>query len=170
MRSIPWKHIAREPRWSLATIFLLLLVAVIPECAMATEPLPLPAKVALRLDFEGDRFCYDRDPEIIYSEYDRASGIARVMLQSLDGSTRMIANFPDVGGGADLACSQDGSTIAVLDVGGRNLYILRPAEMATYRFDNPLIYHARGTYSLLSPDGSMLSVPGAPIHVARPDV
>jgi hypothetical protein len=149
---------------------LLLIVAVIPECAMAAKPGLLPAKIALRFDFEGNRFCYDRDPEIIYSEYDRASGIARVMLQSLDGSIRTIAKFPDVGGGADLACSQDGSTIAVLDAAKGNLYILRSSEMATYRFDNPLLYAVRGTYSLLSPDGSMLSVPGAPIHVAGPDI
>lgn len=161
---------AKAPRWSLAQSLILLIGVTTLGHPAAAEPAFLSAKVALRLDFGGPNFCYDRDPALIYSEYDLASGSSRVMLQSLDGDPRMIAKFPDVGGGADVACSRDGSTIAALDVAQEHLYIIKSSDMATYSFDKDLLYSVHGRYSLLSPDGSMLSVPGVPIHVAGPDL
>jgi hypothetical protein len=141
-----------------------------PECAIAAKPASMPAKIVLRLDPEGIMFCYDRDPALIYADYDAASHTGTVMLRSLDGSTRTIAKFPDVGGYASLACSWDASTIVALDAAQEHLYIIRSSDMATYSFDKDLLYSVPGRYSLLSPDGSMLSVPGVPIHVAGPDI
>jgi hypothetical protein len=147
------------------------LTIMVLACPAVAELVRLPPRTILRFDFQGTAsFCYDRVPEIIYFQHNSANGATAIESRSLDSNIRTIAQFPDFGGGSSLSCSQDGSTIVALDAHQQRLYILRSSETSVYEFDKSLLYSVHGKYSLLSPDGSMLSVPGTPVHVAGPDI
>jgi hypothetical protein len=149
-----------------------MLTAALGFCYSVTaEPVTLSATVILTFDFQGKvRFCYDQVPEIIYFQHDGKTELTDIVARSIDGRVRTIAQFPGFGVERSLSCSVDGSTIAALGGDEDHLYIVRASQVSVYKFDSSLMYSVAGQYSLLSPDGSMISVPGEPIHVSGPDV
>jgi hypothetical protein len=60
--------------------------------------------------------------------------------------------------------------VSALNTTQDRLYIYKASQLSVYKFDRGLLYSVKGQYSLLSPDGSAISVPGDPIHVSGPDV
>lgn len=114
------------------------------------------------------RFCYDRIPEIIY--FENSSSHGQVVSRSLDNKIRTVFEIPSPGDQRSLSCSTDGTTIAALDSHQDHLYIFNSYQLSVYKFEHSLLYSVTGEYSLLSPDGSMISVPGDPIHVSGPDI
>ncbi|KRQ17117.1 hypothetical protein AOQ71_02650 [Bradyrhizobium manausense] len=131
----------------------------------------LSARIVASFDFRGKvRFCYDHDPAIIHFEYDKEKNLTDIRSRSINGDVRTIFQFTGTGDERSLSCSQDGSTIAALDGDRQRLFVLRDAQASIYRFGVPLVYSVIGKYSLLSPDGSTIGVPGVPVHVSGPDV
>ena len=150
-------------------ICLLTATTALGHSALAADR-QLSASVVAAFDFQGKvRFCYDQVPEIIYLRRDK-EGSTSVEARSIDGHVRALFQFPGSGDERSLSCSQDGSTVAVLDAEKSQLFILKASEISVYRFAKPLLYSVSGKYSLLSADGSMISMPGDPIHVSGPDV
>jgi hypothetical protein len=78
--------------------------------------------------------------------------------------------FPGQGDPRSLSCSVDGSIIAALNSEQDHLYIFKASQLSVYEFVPRHIFSVTGMYSLLSPDGSMISAPGEPTHVSGPDV
>jgi hypothetical protein len=149
----------------------MLITALAISHPVKAKPLILPATIVSAFDFHGKvRFCYDQVPEIIYLQHDRKTDLTDIVARSIDGRVRTIAQFPGFGDEPSLSCSVDGSTIATLDRDRAHLYIFKASQVSIYKFDRRLIYNVAGPYSLLSPDGSMISVPGEPIHVSGPDI
>jgi len=155
---------------------LVLLVALLGlfstcEPSAAANDRPLHAKVAATFDFQGKvRFCYDRDPAIIYFQYDQETKRTDLKSRSIDGQARTVFQFEGTGDGRSLSCSADGSKIAALDGDKQKLFILHDDTVSQYGFETRLSYSVSGKYSLISPDGLSIAVPGVPIHVSGPDV
>jgi hypothetical protein len=169
-------RIARLPfaRAARAAMLVGLLVAVTAFArAAAAEVRKLPARVAATFDLDdiiGEvRFCYDRAPEIIYFRYDRESDRTLVEARSIDGAVRTLFEFPDMGDPRSLSCSVDGSTIAALSRPQDHLYVFQTSQLSAYKFLHWQPYSVAGEYSLLSPDGSMISALDEPTHVSGPD-
>jgi hypothetical protein len=154
-------------------VFGMLMAALAVDHAVAAQPVILPATIVSAFDFQGFqgtvRFCYDQQPEFIYfRKTDR--GQTAVESRSIDGRTTTLFELPSPGDENSLSCSVDGSTIATLNTTQDRLYIFKTSQLSIYKFDRGLLYSVRGQYSLLSPDGSAISVPGDPIHVSGPDI
>jgi hypothetical protein len=151
-------------------VFGVLVAALAVDHAVSAQPVILPATIVLTFDFQGKvRFCYDQQPEFIYF-HKTGSGRTAVESRSIDGRTRTIFDFPGLGDERSLSCSMDGSTVAALNTTKDRLYIFKASQLSVYKFDRGLLYSVSGEYSLLSPDGAAISVPGNPIHVSGPDV
>jgi hypothetical protein len=150
-------------------VCLLAAVATLGHSA-AAEDAKLSASIASTFDFQGKvRFCYDRIPEIIYFN-NAVSGRTTVEARSIDGHTRTVFELPSPGDQRSLSCSADGSTIAALDNSRDHLYIAKSSQVSVYKFDHSLLESVGEEHSLLSPDGSMISVHGDPIYVSGPDI
>jgi hypothetical protein len=109
-------------------------------------------------------------PEIIYFQYDQKRDVTLLEARSIDGHVRTLFEVPGAGDQRSVSCSMDGSTIAAIDNLETHLYIYKATQVSVYKFDKDLLSSIHGQYSLLSPDGSMISVPGDPVHVSGPDV
>lgn len=151
----------------------LLAVATMVAHSAAAEVRKLPARVVATFDLDDIigkvRFCYDRAPEIIYFRYDRETDRTSVEARSIDGVVRTVFEFSGMGDPRSLSCSVDGSTIAVLSSSQDHLYIFQASQLSTYKFLHWRLYSVAGEYSLLSPDGSMISALDEPTHVSGPD-
>jgi hypothetical protein len=151
-------------------VFWMLTTALAISHPVTAKPVVLSATILSTFDFQGKmRFCYDQVPEIIYF-HNAVGGPTTIESRSIDGRTRTLFELPDRGDERSLSCSVDGSTIAALDSDQDHLYIFKASQVSVYKFTRRLLYSVFGKYSLLSPDGAMISVPGEPIHVSGPDV
>jgi hypothetical protein len=170
-----------EPRWTgrrvrragvaIAQLISLLTAVTASGHSAAAADRKLSASIVSAFDVQGKvRFCYDRVPELVYFQYDKERDVSLVEARSIDGHVRTIFQFPHSGDQRSLSCSTDGSTIAALDGSQSHLYIFKASQLSVYKFDNDLLYSVAGKYSLLSADGSMISVPGDPKYVSGPDV
>jgi hypothetical protein len=154
----------------LQLVFGMLMATLAVSHAVAAQPVLLPATIVSAFDFQGKvRFCYDQQPEFIYFR-NTGNGRSAVEARSMDASIRTIFDFPGLGDDNSLSCSVDGSTVAALNTIKDRLYIYKAPQLSVYKFDRGLLYSVTGQYSLLSPDGSAIGVPGDPIHVSGPDV
>jgi hypothetical protein len=172
IRAVTYDGATKREKWPLRVIrFVFLFGMFVTSCSAVADCRPLSATIESTFDFQGKvRFCYDRDPAIIYFQYDRETKHTDVKSRSIDGQVRTLFQFAGTPDGRSLSCSQDGSTIAALDGMREKLIIQRNGTVSIYRFEKPPVYSVIGKYSLLSPDGSMIGVPGDPILVSGPDV
>jgi hypothetical protein len=113
--------------------------------------------------------CYDRIPEFIYV-INREVGAA---LQSMvfDGTSHQIATFPRPLDQSSLSCSDDASTIAVMDSKFQYLYVIQNGLMSEYEVVEPAS-RALATYStpgLLGESGDAIALPQRVVHVSGPD-
>jgi hypothetical protein len=186
--SVHWNCVCRSiSKYAIHKVRYLVSVPWLPSCAAllaallggfptwdysaAAKDRPLYASVVATFDFQGKlRFCYDRDPAIIYFQYDRETNRTDLKSRSIDGNVRTVFQFEGTGNGRSLSCSLDGSTIAALDGDRKKLFILQGDAVSIYRFEEPPRYSVIGKYSLLSSDGSMIALPGVPVYVSGPDV
>lgn len=153
-----------------AMLVLLLAVDTTFGPSAAAEVRKLPARVAAAFDFDGNiRFCYDRAPEIIYFRYDTPNDRTLVEARSIDGVARTVFEFPGVGDQRSLSCSVDGSTIAALSVPQDHLYIFKASQLSAYKIVHWRPYSVGGEFSLLSPDGSVISALDEPTLISGPD-
>lgn len=174
----PWRKFPREigPSRGATSSRAVLLAALLgafsaSEYSAAARDRSLNASVVAAFDSqEKVEFCYDRDPAIIYFQYDMETKQTDVKSRSIDGHVRSVFQFEGTRNQRSLSCSLDGSKIAFLDGYGEKLFILQDQTVSVYRFEKPLLYSVLGRYSLLSPDGAAIAVPGVPIYVSGPDV
>jgi hypothetical protein len=103
------------------------------------------------------RFCYDKDPEIIYFRRDIPGGRTIIEARSLDNRIRALFDFPGQPDPTSLSCSIDGSTIVALNDDKDHLYILQAAQLWVYVL-KPTVDNFGGSYSLLSPDGTVVGL------------
>jgi hypothetical protein len=116
------------------------------------------------------RFCYDKDPAVIYFRYDRFQRMTSIIKKALNGAESSIGSFP---GGPDersLSCSDDGRTVAVLDGLKSILFVSKDKDRASYKFSKWYPYSVSGVNSLLSQDGESMNLPEMPALIDGPDV
>ena len=156
-----------------ATLVCLIAALTMAGPSAATEARKLPARVAAAFDLDhiigNVRFCYDRAPEIIYFRYDRESDRTSVEARSIGSVARTVFEFPGMADPRSLSCSADGSTIAALSRPQDHLYIFQASQLSSYKIVHWQSYSVAGEYSLLSPDGSMISALDEPTLVSGPD-
>jgi hypothetical protein len=154
-------------------VFGMLMAAFAVNHPVTAKPVISTATIVSSFDFQGlyrsVQFCYDQQPEFIYFRK-TDSGKTAVESRFIDGRTTTLFELPGPGDENSLSCSVDGSTIAALNTTQDRLYILKASQLSIYKFDRGLFFSVRSSHSLLSPDGSTISVPGDPIHVSGPDV
>jgi hypothetical protein len=129
------------------------------------------AKIVWSLDHQGlGKFCYDRNPEIIYFKYDQSTNTTSMRSASLDGNKRVVARFTGPPDERSLSCSDDGATIAAFNADQTAIYIVRSGRLSAYAFDRPLLYSVHGLHSLLGGSGKIIALPSMPHHFYGPDI
>jgi len=116
------------------------------------------------------RFCYDKDPAVIYLKYDRFQHLTSIIKKDLSGAESSMGSFPGFPDERSLSCSDDGGTVAALE-GFRNiLFISKGKERAWYEFSKYFAYSVIGVNSLLSPDGRTINLPEMPQLIGGSDI
>jgi hypothetical protein len=129
------------------------------------------AKIVWRLDHQGlAKFCYDRNPEIIYFWYDQSANTTSIRSSSLDGNEKVVARFTGPPDQRSLSCSDDGATIAAFNADKTAFYIVRSGRLSAYSFDRPLLYSVAGLHSILGGNGKIIALPSMPHHFYGPDI
>lgn len=134
----------------------------------SVQSMPTSVEITFELNAKV-RFCYDKDPEIIYFRHDASSNRTIVEARSLDNRTRALFDFPGLANPRSLSCSIDGSTIAALSGDNGHLYIFQSSQLSAYEIQRPTLDNVKGFYSLLSPDGKMIGLYGDPVHRSGAD-
>jgi hypothetical protein len=134
----------------------------------SVQSMPTSVEITFELNAKV-RFCYDKDPEIIYFRHDASSNRTIVEARSLDNRTRALFDFPGLANPRSLSCSIDGSTIAALSGDNGHLYIFQSSQLLAYEIQRPTLDNVKGFYSLLSPDGKMIGLYGDPVHRSGAD-
>ncbi|WP_127076770.1 hypothetical protein [Rhodomicrobium lacus] len=116
------------------------------------------------------RFCYDKEPAVIYFKYDISQRLTSIMKKDLNGAETSIGSFPEGPDERSLSCSDDGRTVAALNVSESILFVSKDKERASYKIPKHLPYSVSGVNSLLSPDGESMILPEMPALIDGPDV
>lgn len=158
--------------WVSRVVILAVVLGALPACEYSAEARDrlTHASVATTFDLQGKvRFCYDRDPAVVYFQYDKETNKTYVKSRWIDDHELTVFQFDGTADERSLSCSLDGSKIVALDGEQQKLFIWQAESVSVYRFDKPLLYSVLGKYSLLSSDGSTIALPSVPIHVSGPD-
>lgn len=117
------------------------------------------------------RFCYDKTPAVIYLKYEIARNTTLILTRNLEGDENIVGEFPGSPDERSLSCSQDGKTIVALGDGEiKSLFISKEARSSLYMFRHTWMFSNEGLYSLISPDGTIVTLPEAPTLVHGDDL
>jgi hypothetical protein len=151
------------------------LIGIVVIGSLSSPSIATDAPIALKIVWSASlpnipRLCYDKMPAVIYMKYDLARKMTSVSKRELDGSERVIGEFPGSPDPRSLSCSQDGQTIAALDTERSILFLMRGTEKAVYRFSRHWSFSNVGYYSFLAPDGKSITLPETPALVSGADL
>jgi hypothetical protein len=110
------------------------------------------------------RWCYDSSPAFVF-----VSG--RALLKA-DVAGQIVQRVPLPAPMHIDRCSNDGSTVSLLDASHEYLFIVdtRAANLSQYRISAGPLFTGRPGSSLMSPDGRTFTLPRPPVLVSGPDV
>jgi hypothetical protein len=152
-----------------------LVAAALSGSAAVADDVPIGLKTVWGFDQLGiARFCYDKTPAVIYPKYDVARKMTSIVKRELDGDEHVVGEFPGSPDPRSLSCSQDGQTIVALGTIGAelqaSLFLSQGTRTSIYLFPSSWLFSNVGLYSLLSPDGTSITLPEQPGLVAGPDL